>query len=160
MSSLFPKDPQKTQGQRGVWQPKLSPHKLKSPAVCTQCRVVYQDSRWQWLEKPQPDATKVLCPACELIQNGQSNGHLTISGEFFQTHRDEILALIRHVIENETKQHPLNRLIDLQSDADKTVLTFTDGHHPKRIGHALEQAYDGDFEINYNEDYCEASWRR
>lgn len=160
MSSQFPKDPQKTLGQRGVWQPKLSPHKLKSPSICSQCGVVYQNSRWQWLEKPKADATEVICPACELIQKGQSNGRLKLAGDFFQEHRDEVLGLARHIIEDETKQHPLNRLIDLHSDADGAVLTFTDNHHPKRIGHALKQAYDGEFEINYNEEYCEATWRR
>ena len=44
----------------------------------------------------------------------------------------------------------------------KTVVTTTDIHLPRRIGHALEHAFKGKLDTHYNEEeyFIRIQWRR
>ena len=56
----------------------------------------------------------------------------------------------------------MSRIIDIVEFADKTVVTTTDIHLPRRIGHALEHAFKGKLETHYNEEeyFIRIQWRR
>jgi hypothetical protein len=57
--------------------------------------------------------------------------------------RTEILGLVRNIQELQNAEHPLSRIIDIAETPDRTVVTTTDIHLPRRIGHALEHAFKG-----------------
>ncbi len=42
--------------------------------------------------------------------------------------------------------------MSISEDGDKLVITATDIHPPRRIGHAIVDAYKGDFDIHYDRE--------
>jgi hypothetical protein len=136
-------------------------HKLPSPCVCPQCGAVFQAGRWQWLEPPE-GAAKEVCPACHRANDKFPAGEIRLSGPFFQAHREEILGLVRNEQEDENVEHPLARIIAVADSGGETVVTTTDIHLPRRVGHALEHAYKGKLDVHYNEEeyFIRVHWQR
>jgi len=73
--------------------------KLLEPTVCLQCGAVFHEGRWQWREAPA-NAHRSTCPACHRIHDHFPAGFLTLKGEFFQSHRDEIMHLVRNAMDH------------------------------------------------------------
>lgn len=123
--------------------------KLHEPSVCTQCGAVFHDGRWQWLAAPK-EAHRVTCPACHRMHDHYPAGFVNLKGEFFQTHRDEIMNLVHHHEQREREEHPLQRIMAIEAKPDETLITTTDIHLARGIGEALHHAYQGDLEFHYN----------
>ena len=143
--------------------PYKSQKKLSNPTLCTECKAVFTGSRWQWLEKITQPMNVALCPACSRIQAKVPAGILTVNGEFFQEHRDEILRLLHNKMDSEKAQHPLKRVMHIEDKPDGgIVVTFTDTHSPRDIGKALASAYQGELDIYYgeDEDLTRVKWNR
>lgn len=136
--------------------------KFREPSVCTQCDAVYHDGRWQWLEETPKEAAADLCPACHRIKDKYPAGEIILAGTFLAAHREEILALVRHEAESETAEHPLHRIMAIEEHPGGPVVTTTDIHLPRRIGHALEHAYKGLMEIRFDKDghFARVKWHR
>lgn len=137
-------------------------HKLPSPCVCPQCDAVFLDGRWRWLDEVPQGASKEVCPACHRANDKFPAGEISLSGAFFKAHRDEILSLVRHTQEGQYAEHPLSRIIDIVESGDTAVVTTTDIHLPRRVGHALEHAYKGELDVHYNEGeyFVRVRWSR
>ena len=84
--------------------------KLSEPTVCPDCGAVFHAGHWQWLAKPK-DAHQITCPACHRIRDHFPAGYVTLSGEFFAKHEQEILQLIHHREAQEKAGHPLQRIM-------------------------------------------------
>jgi NMD protein affecting ribosome stability and mRNA decay len=123
--------------------------KLHEPSVCTQCGAVFHGGRWQWLAAPK-EAHRVTCPACHRMHDHYPAGFVNLKGEFFQTHRDEIMSLVHHHEQREREEHPLQRIMAIEAKPDETLITTTDIHLARGIGEALHHAYQGDLEFHYN----------
>ncbi|MDH5360412.1 MAG: BCAM0308 family protein [Gammaproteobacteria bacterium] len=136
--------------------------KLSEPTCCPDCGAVYHQGRWQWLESRPTNAHEIKCPACQRISDRVPAGFVSISGEFFQSHRDEILGLIRNIESEEKKQHPLNRIMQLSDEGAGLEITTTDMHLPRDIGVALEKAYDGELDFHYVDEsnLLRVKWQR
>lgn len=144
-------DPYKPRGQ------------LKEPSLCPQCGVIYSQGRWQWLTGKPTDAEDVLCPACRRIQDRVPAGFLTLGGEFFAAHSEEIMKLIHNKVEQQKTRHPMKRLMNIEDqESGEVVVTFTDIHLPRGVGEAIESAYEGELEIQYTEEagIVRAVWKR
>ena len=59
--------------------------------------------------------------------------------------------MARHQEEAEKSEHPLNRIIKIDEDADGIVINTTDIHLPRRIGEAVERAFHGSLNENFDE---------
>lgn len=136
--------------------------KLAEPIVCRQCMAVRTEGRWQWTDKPLPGAHWDLCPACHRTNDRYPAGELTLTGDFLNTHGQEIIRLARNVEALERHEHPLQRIMEVADDGDRIVVTTTDIHLPRRIGHAIASAYKGDLETHYDEagHFVRMTWRR
>lgn len=136
--------------------------KFHEPSVCSQCDAVYHAGRWQWMEENPPGASDDLCPACHRIKDNYPAGEITLSGAFFAGHREEILRLVRNEGAAETAKHALHRIMGIEQGPVETVVTTTDIHLPRRIGHALEHAYKGQMEIHFDKDghFARVKWHR
>ncbi|MBD3669501.1 MAG: ATPase [Gammaproteobacteria bacterium] len=128
-----------------------SREKLSEPTVCPSCGAVFQKGRWQWLERPA-GAEEHTCPACRRIEDRVPAGYVSISGDFFTQHKDEIMGLVHNQEDREKSGHPLNRLIDIVETDGGVEITTTDMHLPRDIGVALEKAYEGDLDFHYEEE--------
>lgn len=134
-----------------VHDPYKSGQKLKEPTVCTSCHALFHKGRWTWDPAPQ-GAHESLCPACTRIRDRVPAGYLTLSGDFFSAHRDEILNLVHNKEQAEKGEHPMNRIMDVEERDEGTVVTFTDIHLPRSIGDALESAYEGNLDYEYTDE--------
>lgn len=137
--------------------------KLPEPTVCSDCGALHQKGRWRWPSYPPPaDAYRERCQACHRIADKYPAGWITLGGKFLETHKDEIVRLARHHEEKEKAEHPLHRIMDIHPDAGGLVITTTDIHLPRRIVHALRDAYHGELDFHYEkESYAiRARWTR
>lgn len=128
--------------------PYHSKHKIKEPTECPQCGAAYMHGRWAW-GGASPDAHKQLCPACQRIHDRVPAAFLTLRGEFFAAHREEIEHLIHNYEARERAEHPLKRIMASETQDDAYVLTFTDAHLARGIGEALQHAYKGELDYEY-----------
>ena len=108
-----------------------------------------------------PGGAPYICPACRRIADKQPAGILTLSGTSLESHKTEILNLVRHKEEAEKADHALNRIIGIEERDGVVVITTTDIHLPRRIGEALKRAFHGRLELHYEEDgyFLRATWR-
>lgn len=136
--------------------------KLHDPTRCPQCGAVYRHGRWAWVSGPLPEAHEELCQACHRVNDRYPAGEVHLNGSFARGHRDEIVNAARNVERTENAEHPLHRIIEISEGADETVITTTDIHLPRAIGHALESAWDGDLKTHYDEEgyFARVEWRR
>ena len=137
------------------------PRKLAEPARCPDCGATFRDGRWSWSGAGGP-AKEVRCPACQRIRDNFPAGFVSVSGEFFAQHRDEILALVRRCEETEKRSHPLERIMKIADDTGGVLVTTTGIHLARRIGDALENAYKGTLLFHYNKEelLLRVDWRR
>ncbi|SHL34284.1 hypothetical protein SAMN05216428_10291 [Nitrosospira sp. Nsp11] len=126
-------------------------HKLPEPTVCPQCGAVFHEGRWQWLKTPA-DAHQEPCPACHRIHDHFPAGFVTLQGEFFLAHREEILHLVHNVEKHERTEHPLKRIMEIEEKDGATLITTTDIHLARGIGEAIHNAYQGELQFHYNPD--------
>lgn len=135
--------------------------KPQEPSVCAQCGAVFHQGRWQWLAAPEACGSTV-CPACQRIQDKVPAGHLCVSGGFAQAHHDEIMNLIRHVEQHQAREHPLHRIMNVETSGEELHITFTDPHLARGVAEALHSAYQGEMEFSYasEEPMLRVRWRR
>ena len=142
------------------------PYKTKSkppkPSVCPVCHAVFKDGRWQWADSWPIDAHTQTCQARRRVNDGSPAGLITVSGEFAHKHWNELLQLIRHREQEENREHPLHRIMQVKQKPDSVVVKTTDIHLPHTIGEALRHAYKGDLEIRYSDEtyFVEVKWSR
>jgi len=135
--------------------------KWPEPTTCPECNAIFRHGRWQWGEA-EPGAAQHLCPACHRIQDRVPAGQLTLSGEFFTAHREEIMHLVRNAEAKARAEHPLERIMDIKDEAERTVVTFTEAHLVHGVGEALHHAYHGELDSHYTDegDLLRITWSR
>jgi len=99
-----------------------------------------------------PDANEHICPACHRIRDQFPAGYVTLAGSFFEAHKETILQLMRNEEERAKAEHPLERIIDIQTQDAKTIVRTTDLHLARRLGDAVHSAYQGELEVKYSPD--------
>jgi hypothetical protein len=125
--------------------------KWPQSTACKECGSLFQDGRWSW-NKSTEKANKVVCPACQRIADNCPAGYVEIRGTFFQQYRQDILNLIRNEEELKKREHPLERVISIVHENERTLVTTTGVHIARRIGKALSRAYQGNFSFQYGDD--------
>lgn len=148
--------------QEHIHDPYKTRLKLHDPTLCPQCGALYQDGRWKWSKGPLPEAHEELCQACHRVNDRYPAGEVHLRGSFAAAHREEIVNLARNIERTENAEHPLHRIIEVAQGDDETVITTTDIHLPRGIGHALKSAWHGELTTHYDEEgyFARIEWRR
>jgi NMD protein affecting ribosome stability and mRNA decay len=122
---------------------------------------VFKSGRWTWDEAPD-DAYQHVCPACQRIHDRFPAGYVTIKGDFFAEHRDEIVHLINNHEKREKAQRPLQRIMAIDEIREGVEVTTTDSHLARGIAEALHDAYKGELKMRYSRDenLVRATWKR
>ncbi len=136
--------------------------KLPEPTICPGCGAMYQKGRWRWAAHPPVDAHKEMCQACHRAMDKYPAGTLTLTGGFVDSHKTEILHLVRNQEELEKNEHPLHRIMDIEQGPGRIVVKTTDIHLPRRIGEAVHHAFHGDLDFHYEEEayLLRVNWTR
>jgi NMD protein affecting ribosome stability and mRNA decay len=135
--------------------------KLPEPTACPECGALFHEGRWQWGEVP-PGAHRETCPACNRIRDKCPAGFLSLSGDFFAAHRDEILRLVHNIEQREKNEHALKRLMAVEEQDGGVLMTFTNPQLARAAGQAIQHAYKGDLDFAYQEDeyLLRVAWKR
>ena len=133
--------------------------KRAEPSVCSECGAVYVGGRWTWSDVPE-GAGKALCPACQRISDDYPAGYVEMKGAFFEERREEILNLVNNEEKLEKGEHPMERIMAINPEADHTLITTTGVHMARRIGEAVVRAYQGNMSFTYgdNEKSVRVQW--
>jgi NMD protein affecting ribosome stability and mRNA decay len=125
--------------------------KYPEGTVCRDCGVVFRRGRWAWSEAPQAPHP-ALCPACGRIRDELPAGYVTLEGVRSDEDRDLLIRIARHEEARVKDEHPLERIMRVEHDGTRVVVTTTDTHLPRRIGEAVRRSHQGTLETRYGED--------
>ena len=144
-----------------VHDPYQNRKNLPEPACCPECSAVLEKGRWRRGEKPT-NSHEATCPACSRTRDNCPAGIIRLSGNFLAGRGEELINLARNEEVSERAEHPLHRIMAIDDGKDKIEIRTTDIHLPRRIGHALERAFDGTLEINYDKEayFVRVNWNR
>jgi NMD protein affecting ribosome stability and mRNA decay len=132
------------------------------PQRCSKCGAIYLRGRWRWQGLTPPPPATIVCPACRRSADRYPAGQVIVSGSFAAAHGAEILRLVRNVEAAETREHPLHRIMAVKHRGGAIEVTTTDVHLPRRLGHALEDAWGGTLKTHYDEQgyFARVTWER
>lgn len=99
------------------------------PAACSGCAAVEWQGRWRW-DATVPDLPPVSCPARERMRDGVAAHVLELRGDL-QPHWPQVRAMIEEVERAEVREHPLERVMNVEI-GDHRVLVPTTGMHLAR----------------------------
>jgi hypothetical protein len=87
-------------------------------------------------------------------------GLVTIKGPFKDTQQEQLIGVVKNTEEKEKKEHPLSRIMAIESRPEGLVISTTDTHLPRRIGEGLKQAYHGELQLHYDQDeqFVRVTW--
>jgi hypothetical protein len=103
------------------------------------------------MARPESGPAEV-CAACRRVAEKFPAGIVTLRGPRLLGQQEQLISLARHEEEAEKKDHPLNRIISIETDAEAIVINTTDIHLPRRIGEAVKRAFHGELDIAFEED--------
>ena len=145
------------------------PAEGQEASVCTVCQAVYRDKRWFFDEKlykklaGTDKAKEVTCPACRKIKDRYAEGVLTLSGEFFEERKKEILTLLKNEAARVAGRSVADRIISMTEEGkDKLVLETTTEKLAQHLGRAVYKAYKGDLDFRWSEmnKFVRVYWTR
>lgn len=145
------------------------PAEGQEASVCTACRAVYREKRWFFDEKlykklaGTDKAKEVTCPTCRKIKDRYYEGVLTLSGEFFEQHREEILTLLKNEAARVAGRSVADRIITMTKEGkDKLVVETTTEKLAQHLGRAVYKAYKGDLDFRWSEmdKFVRVYWKR
>jgi hypothetical protein len=135
--------------------------KLAEPSRCPKCGAVYTKGRWSWARAPEGAAAH-KCPACQRIDDDLPGGYVTLKGAFLAEHRSEILNLVKARETRAKEDHPLQRIMAVDTSGETVVVKTTDAHLARGIAVAVHEAFKGTLDMSYNkgENLLRATWKR
>jgi len=135
--------------------------------VCPACHAISRKKRWyldeaEYLSLARTGAVLRRCPACRKISDGFPSGVVTLRGKFLQTHRDEILAIVRNEERRARGTNPLERIMAIRDGGGSVEILTTDEKLAQRIGREIRKAYHGTASYKWSEDanLLRVNWAR
>ena len=124
--------------------------------ACTQCHVVYEAGRWQWLPVPQ-DAVPTLCPACRRVRDRYA-AHVLHVENVPRDRQRELLAVLHDVAEVEREEHPLERLMLVRHDGNTIEAATTGNHIARRLLANLLRRYRTNLQVHHGRETTRVRW--
>jgi hypothetical protein len=156
-------------GHAGRTEDPYQPAEGQEASLCTNCQAIYQNKRWFFDDKlagklAGTDKVKeVICPTCRKIKDHYSEGVLTLSGEFFKEHKDEIITLLKNEAERVAGRSVDDRIITMTEEGkDRLVIETTTEKLAQHLGRAVYRAYKGELEFRWSEvnKFVRVYWSR
>ena len=138
-------------------------------SVCGGCRAVYMNKRWyaegdvEEAALRNPEATKIVCPACLKIRDNFPGGIVTLKGDYVLPHKQELLNLIRNEEKRTRGSNPLERVMSVKEDGYGSLVIFTTNERlAQRLGRAIKKAFHGEVVYKWSHDnkLARVDWAR
>ena len=148
--------------QEYVHDPYFIKAKLRDPAVCERCRVVFRNGVFDWIDPVPPNAESIICPACRRIEDNFEGGTVSLAGQFLAAHKQEIMNIVRNTEKAAKNRRPMERIMKVTDYEGRIEITTTYEHLARGIGEAVNKSYKGNLDIQYVEGkkYVRVSWKR
>jgi NMD protein affecting ribosome stability and mRNA decay len=134
------------------------PEEGQEAAACTQCHALYQNKRWFFDADLYArlagthKVREVLCPTCHKIKDRYAEGILTLSGDFFVEHRQEIVRLLKKEADRVGARNVMDRIIQMTlEEEDRLRVETTTEKLAQHLGRAVYKAYKGDLQFHWGE---------
>jgi len=140
----------------------------KEPAICKSCGLVYHEKKWVRDESLRKKLEKeggvhyVICPACRKENQHYPMGIVELTGNFWYSHQNDILNLIKNEEKRAIGKNPLERIMEIKEKKDMLSIETTRESLAKRIGKVLEKAYKGKLRYTFSggEKMIRIEWHR
>jgi len=138
-------------------------------SVCEGCRAVYMNKRWyagndvDETALRNPEATRVVCPACLKIRDNFPGGIVTLKGEYVLPHKKDLMKLIKNEEERARGLNPLERVMSVKENGyGSIVISTTNERLAQRLGRAIRKAFHGEVAYNWSHDnkLVRVDWER
>ncbi len=141
---------------------------MSEPALCTVCHAIYRNKRWYLKERDyvaieaDEEAQRVVCPACQKIEQLYPEGIVTLRGDYLWRHEEEILNILRNTENSAMAKNPLGRIMSIKPEGDALVIETTEEKLAEHIGRALHKSHHGELNIDWsdNHSFCRVTWER
>ena len=123
--------------------------------VCSQCGAVYHNQHWTLDSKKSnvliaaDTPNQVVCPACRKVADRNPHGIVTLRGDYWPQHREEILNLIRNEEQRGMEVNPLERIIDIREEDGNLIVETTNEKLAQRIGKRVHKAHSGNIDYKW-----------
>jgi len=127
----------------------------KDDTVCTRCGAVYHNQHWTRDDKRRDllmsagVAHEIVCPGCKIVEERNPQGVVTLSGDYWPAHRNDILNLIHNEEARGIQTNPLERIIDTREEDGALVIETTNENLAQRIGRSVNKAHKGTLEYKW-----------
>jgi NMD protein affecting ribosome stability and mRNA decay len=136
--------------------------------VCSRCGAIYFNQHWSLDEAKRTQiqlstaVREVICPGCKKISEGYPEGIVTLRGDYWPQHENEILNLIRNEERRAVSDNPLERIIDIRHEGEELILETTNERLAQRIGQRIDKAHNGHVEYKWsgNDHLLRVYWQR
>lgn len=138
------------------------------PTICPSCNCVYYRKKWTTDKKTLEEAMRnpakkfAKCPGCRKIEDHFVMGMVYIEGDFFATHRKDVLDAVKGEEKHAIQKNPLERIITITEGKDNAIIETTSDQLALRIGRQLRSTYQGKTEFKFSGDQklVRIFWRR
>jgi NMD protein affecting ribosome stability and mRNA decay len=141
---------------------------MKEVALCQGCHALYRNKRW-YLD-PEAFAAEsaegaphwVTCPACQKIAERYPEGIVTLKGEYFWEHEEEIRNILKNEESKAMAKNPLERIMRMNREGDDLIIETTEQKLAEHLGRALHRAHQGDLKVSWSQEHavCRVDWER
>jgi NMD protein affecting ribosome stability and mRNA decay len=145
-------------GHAGRVEDPYQPEEGQEAAACTQCHALYRGKRWFFDADLYHRLTgarqvrEVLCPTCRKIKDRYPEGILTLEGEFFTQHREEIVQLLEKEAARVSGRSVADRIIHMVPEGqDRLVVETTTEKLAQHLGRTVYRAFKGDLHFKWSE---------
>lgn len=138
------------------WVDSYRPVGKLHPAVCTRCGACEWQGRWRWDPAP-PDLAPVVCPACARIRDHAPAHVIELSGALSPWWA-EVRGIIAHVEREESREHPMERVMEIDVRDDRVLVPTTGMHIARRIVAAIVRRWRRQVGLRFGTSSTSIEW--
>ncbi|CAG0978626.1 hypothetical protein GEOBC_01685 [Geobacteraceae bacterium] len=145
------------------------PHEgQEAVGVCTGCKAISWGKRWfadgdEAVTLPAGSTPhKVVCPACQRMQDNNPAGIVTFSGDYLLQHEELILNAVKNIEAKSRAKNPLSRIMEIGQEGNVLTIRTTDEKLAERLGREIYKSHSGKLGFQWSEDenFVRVSWTR
>lgn len=124
---------------------------VKGAAYCA-CGAVFRNKRWiqETSGAARQEGQNIVCPACHRISDQNPAGIISLSGDFYIAHEDEINNLVNNTAQSSAAKNPLGRVMDISKEKGGVTITTTDVKLAQKIGRVVFKAHGGELHYTWS----------